>query len=123
MKKKHKRSLPQVHIQGDLKDVQHLISAFLKKKSLLIFKPVDTGTCYLEIEGKLELIKPKQLKKLEDKFKCIYITFSPVQKAIEIQAEVIEVPVEEPKTVKPVVLPEKLQKVKKVKSEKSKKDD
>ncbi len=85
--KKQKKSLPEVHILGDLQDVKFLIEGLNKKKTIVIFHDGEQNTLYLEIEGKFQPIHTKDIKHLKKEYKLIYFSFFPSQKKIEPEAE------------------------------------
>lgn len=124
MKKAKKMNLPEVHILGDLKDVKNLVSGIGKKKTLVIFADAEQEAFYVETKGKIKLINPKGVKRLEKSFKLIFFSFFPGRK--KNQPAVGEVPQEQAaeKGIK-TEMAEKTEKKnpesKKVKTEKKKK--
>jgi len=79
-KKKHNKSVPQVHIQGDLEDVKKLVEAVSKKKSVVIFRNGNDGTCYADIEKIMVEYSKTDLTRLEKDFRIIYFDFFPENK-------------------------------------------
>jgi len=80
-KKKHNKSVPDVHIQGDLEDVKKLVEVVSKKKSVVIFRNGDDGTCYADIEKIMVEYSKTDITRLEKDFRIIYFDFFPVKKS------------------------------------------
>ena len=116
MKKTQKLIFPEVHILGDLEDVNNLVFGINRKKVVLVFQDGDQGLFYLVGKKKNKLIEQKEIAKLEKKFDVIFFSFFPSRKKV--------VPVTEEKPVEPVPAAEKKEKKKKKeeKPEKVKKD-
>jgi len=93
-KKKHNKSVPDVHIQGDLEDVKKLVEVVSKKKSVVIFRNGNDGTCYADIEKIMVEYSKTDLTRLEKDFRIIYFDFFPVKKTENTE------PVEKPVPVK-----------------------
>ena len=93
-KKKHNKSVPDVHILGDLEDVKKLVEVVSKKKSVVIFRNGNDGTCYADIEKIMVEYSRTDITRLEKDFRIIYFDFFPVKK-VEIP-----VPVKKPVPVK-----------------------
>ena len=93
-KKKQKKSVPEVHIQGDLEDVKKLVEVVSKKKSVVIFRNGNNGTCYADIEKIMVEYSKTDLTRLEKDFRIIYFDFFPVNKTENLE------PVEKPVPVK-----------------------
>jgi hypothetical protein len=93
--KKQKKCLPEVHILGDLQDVKHLITRLNRKKTIVVFHDGEKDSLYLEIEGKFQLIRMKDVKHLEKEYKLIYFSFFPGQKRVVPPAE------EQPAVIEP----------------------
>ena len=98
--KKQKKSLPEVHILGDLQDVKALISGLNKKKTIVVFLDGEQNSLYLEIEGKFQPIHEKDIKQLKKEYKLIYFSFYPSQKKSE---PVMEAKPEAQEPDKPVI--------------------
>ncbi len=81
--KESKKSLPQVHILGDLKDVKNLVSAVNKKRSLVLFHDGDQDSFFLEIEDKIRKIRQKEIARMEKDYKLIIFSFFPSHKKDE----------------------------------------
>ena len=97
MKKIKKMILPEVHILGDLEDVNNLVSGINKKKVILIFQDGDQGLFYLKGKKKFKLIDQKDMTKLEKKFQVLFLSFFPSRKKIEpMTEEKPEIPVAVP---------------------------
>ena len=77
------KSLPQVQILGDLKDVKNLVSAVNKKRSLVLFHDGDNDLFYLEIEDKIRKIRQKDIARLEKDYKLILFSFFPGLKKVD----------------------------------------
>ena len=99
MKKMKKLILPEVHILGDLEDVNNLVSGINKKKVILIFQDGDQGLFYLKGKKKFKLIDQKDMTKLEKKFQVLILSFFPSRKKVE--------PMTEAKPEIPVAVPSK----------------
>ena len=97
--KKQKKSLPEVHILGDLQDVKALISGLNKKKTIVVFLDGEQNSLYLEIEGKFQPIHEKDIKQLKKEYKLIYFSFYPSQKKSEPVMEAKPEPQEPDKPV------------------------
>ena len=80
-KKKQKKSVPAVHILGDLVDVKKLVEIVSKKKSVVIFRHATAGTCYADIEKVMVEYTKTDITALEKDFRVIYFDFFPVEKA------------------------------------------
>ncbi len=98
-KKKHKKSVPDVHIQGDLEDVKKLVEIVSKKKSVVIFRNGNDGTCYADIEKIMVEYSKTDLTRLEKDFRIIYFDFFPVKKSENLDSVKKPVPAK-PKPVK-----------------------
>ena len=81
--KEPKKSLPQVHILGDLKDVKNLVSAVNKKRSLVLFHDGEKDSFYLEIEDKIRKIRQKDISRLEKDYRLILFSFFPGLKKVD----------------------------------------
>ncbi len=81
--KKSKKTLPQVHILGDLKDVKNLIGAVNKKKTIVLFHDAEKDSFYLEIEDKIREIRQKDISHLEKDYRIIWFSFFPSRKKSE----------------------------------------
>lgn len=81
-KKKYKKSLPGVHIQGDLEDVKKLVEVVSKKKSVVIFRNGNDGTCYADIEKIMVEYSKTDITRLEKDFRIIYFDFFPESKPV-----------------------------------------
>ena len=79
-KKKQKKSVPAVHILGDLGDVKKLVEIVSKKKSVVIFRHGTAGTCYADIEKVMVEYTKTDIAVLEKDFRVIYFDFFPVAK-------------------------------------------
>lgn len=79
-KKKQKKSVPAVHILGDLGAVKNLVEIVSKKKSVVIFRHGTTGTCYADIEKVMVEYTKTDIAVLEKDFRVIYFDFFPVEK-------------------------------------------
>jgi hypothetical protein len=107
--KKQEKTLPEVHILGDLQDVKNLISGVNKKKTIVIFQDGEHGSFYLEIEGKFQPVLQKDLKHLAKKYRLIYFSFFPGRKNM---VKVVEDVVPEVTEIEAVPIPaEKKEKV------------
>ncbi len=80
-KKKQKKSVPAVHILGDLGAVKKLVDIVSKKKSVVIFRHGTEGTCFAEIEKVMVEYTKTDLASLEKDFRIIYFDFFPSKKA------------------------------------------
>ena len=80
-KKKHKKAVPEVHIQGDLEAVKKLVEVVSKKKSVVIFRNGNDGTCYADIEKIMVEYTKTDIARLEKEFRIIYFDFFPVKKS------------------------------------------
>jgi len=81
--KKSKKSLPQVHILGDLQDVKNLVSAVNKKRTIVLFHDGEQDSFYLEFEGEIREISQKDISRLEKDYKLILFSFFPSLKKVE----------------------------------------
>jgi hypothetical protein len=81
--KKTKKSLPQVHILGDLQDVKNLVSAVNKKRTIVLFHDGEEDSFYLEFEGTIREIRQKDISRLEKDYKLIIFSFFPSRKKVE----------------------------------------
>ena len=110
-RKKSKKSLPPVHILGDLQDVKNLVSAVNKKKTIVLFHDGEQDSFYLEFSGEIREIHHKDFSRLEKDYKLIIFSFFPSRKKAEPVVE------EEPAKQEPdntdVAAPEKGTKKKK----------
>jgi hypothetical protein len=104
--KKIKKILPEVHILGDLQDVKNLVQAVNKKKTIVIFQENVSGELYLEIDGEIQLIRPKDITRLEKDYRLIYFTFFPGDQGA------VASKIEEPAITKPEKVKKKDQKAK-----------
>ena len=86
-KKKLKKSIPEVHIQGDLEDVKKLVNVVSKKKSVVIFRNGNEGTCYAEIEKIMVPYSLRDITRLEKDFRIIYFDFFPLNKPVQKEPE------------------------------------
>ncbi len=114
--KKQKKLLPEVHILGDVADVQNLIRGLNKKNVIVVFRDEEQSTVHLEIDGKIDQILPDDIAILEKEYKVIYFSYFPSRKRVAV----IEVKPEEAIPVKKVKKVKKVQKVKKEKKKKKK---
>ena len=112
---KQKKTLPEVHILGDLQDVKNLIAGVNKKKSLVIFQDEEQDSFYLEIEGKFQQILQTDITLLEKEYRLIFFSFFPSRKKVE---PIIEEPAE---TIKEEKKEKKVKEKKEKKKPKSKK--
>ena len=94
-KAKQKTSLPEVHILGDLKSVEHLIKSLNKKKTFVLFRDGDTDSCFTDIDGKIREVSNKKIAKLVKNERVIFMDFFSGGKKSEPVVEEIIV-VEEP---------------------------
>jgi hypothetical protein len=85
--KKMKQILPEVHILGDLKDLQNLLTMLNKKKTIVIFYDAEQGAFYLEIEGKFELITQNDFGQLGKKYTLIIFSLFPSKRKVEPPTE------------------------------------
>ncbi|MEI7661839.1 MAG: hypothetical protein WCK34_06570 [Bacteroidota bacterium] len=81
--KKSKKSLPQVHILGDLQDVKNLVSAVNKKRTIVLFHDGELDSFYLEFEGEISEIRQNDISRLEKDYKLIIFSFFPSRKKVE----------------------------------------
>ncbi len=81
--RKSKKSLPQVHILGDLQDVKNLVSAVNKKKTIVLFHNGEQDLFYLEIGDEVREIRQKDISRLEKDYKLILFSFFPSRKKVE----------------------------------------
>jgi hypothetical protein len=123
--KKMKQILPEVHILGDLKDLQNLLTMLNKKKTIVIFYDGEQGAFYLEIEGKFELITQNDIGQLEKEYTLVTFSFFPSKKRVEplMEAKPEVESAEMPLTGKPEKKEKKEKKKHKVKHEKKEKKD
>ena len=89
--KKSKKSLPQVHILGDLQDVKNLVSAVNKKKTIVLFHNGEQDLFYLEIGDEVREIRQKDISRLE---KGAYTDDSPSIKTLRKIADGLKEPLE-----------------------------
>ena len=80
-KKKHRRPVPKVQITGDLRDVKKLVDVVSKKKTVVIFRNCDNGTCYADIEKTMVEYTKTDLSRLEKEYRIVFFDFSPGNKA------------------------------------------
>ncbi|GEM_PF-1099142 len=99
-KKKHKKSVPDVHIQGDLEDVKKLVDIVSKKKSVVIFRNGSDGTCYADIEKIMVEYSETDITRLKKDFRIIYFDFFPGNKPVKVEPVIKSVtkPVTKPRT-------------------------
>jgi hypothetical protein len=95
--KKQKKTIPEVHILGDLQDIKTLVAGVNKKKTLVIFQDREEGSYYLEVDGEIQMILKEDIKELEKEYKLIFFSFFPSQK---ISEPVVEVPASNMEMVK-----------------------
>jgi hypothetical protein len=80
-KKKHKKAVPKVHVFGDLEDVKKLVEVVSKKKSVVIFRNGDNGTCYADVEKVMVEYTKTDIVRLEKDFRVIYFDFFPEKRS------------------------------------------
>jgi hypothetical protein len=81
--KKQKKSIPEVHILGDLQGIKMLVAGVNKKKTLVIFQDGEEGSYYLEVDGEIQMILKDDISELEKEYKLIFFTFFPSRKKTE----------------------------------------
>jgi fructose/tagatose bisphosphate aldolase len=69
--KNHKKTFPAVNIRGDLDDVKKLVEVISKKKSVVIFRNSDDGTCFVEIKKNMGEYIRTNIDRLEKDFRII----------------------------------------------------
>jgi hypothetical protein len=104
--KKHQKSMLEVHILGDLRDVVSFIDYHRKKKTIFILKDAEKKLFYIRTKDKIKKISAKEIAKIEKKHRLILISFFPGQKKAEPEMEEspgTPVAVKTVRTRKPVV--------------------
>jgi hypothetical protein len=94
-KAKQKTYLPEVHILGDLKSVKRLIKSLNKKKTFVLFRDGETGSCHSEIDGKIRELSDKKIEKLVKNERVIFLDFFSGSKKSEPVVEEL-IAIEEP---------------------------
>jgi len=114
--KKHKKTVPAVHIQGDLDDVKKLVEVVSKKKSVVVFRNSTNDTCYVDIEKNMVEYTKTDVARLEKDFRVIYFDFFPKKKSVKTESVIKPVAAKSPAVKKPNVKPAPVKKVTKVKT-------
>jgi len=118
-RKKHKLILPDVHILGDLQDVQNLVAGVNKKKTVVIFRDAEQGLHYAEIDGEIQQFPLELINNLGKEYRFIFFDFFPGKKReVAPVAEPAPEPAPEPEVQEPVSNSVKKKKLKKEKKEK-----
>jgi hypothetical protein len=114
--KKHKKTVPAVHIQGDLDDVKKLVEVVSKKKSVVIFRNSVNDTCYVDIEKNMVEYTKTDIARLEKDFRVIYFDFFPKKKSIKTETIIKPVAAKSPAVKKKNVKAPPVKKITKVKT-------
>ena len=95
--KKEKKSVADVHVLGDLKDVAKLVDLVNRKKTLVIFRNGEDGSLYAEVDRSIIRYASEDVDKLKKNYRIVYFDFFPSQKKTEMDKVKVEKPISEKK--------------------------
>ncbi len=82
-KKKAITPVPQVQISGDLEEIKQLIKVLNKKKTVVLFRDMESGIHYAEIDKKIDQFPTELIHNLKKDYRFVYFDFFPSRKMSE----------------------------------------